>query len=114
MDVDPGRSRGCRILSRRPQLPPEAASLVRERSDDDRDRTQRRLQEAGRLRNRRQRQRTGTDLLPVPEDVVRHAENGEGGDPGGEAGQPHERYADEQREHAPHGSRERERRGVAE
>ena len=44
----------------------------------------------------RQRQRPGPDLLPVAEDVVGDLEHREGRDPGGEAGEAHERDADEE------------------
>ena len=58
-DVDAGRAGGGGVLASRTQLAPEAASLVREGDDDHRDGAQRRLEEAGRLGNRGQRQRSG-------------------------------------------------------
>ena len=59
-----------------------------------------RLDEVGRLRDSRERQRSGADLRPVVEDVVRHAEDRERGDARREPRQAHQRDADEQCEDA--------------
>jgi hypothetical protein len=55
------------------------------------------LPEPGRLRHRRQRQRSWPDLLPVAHDVLSDLENCEGRDARGEPGKAHERDSDDKR-----------------
>ena len=55
VDGDPDRAGRGGIVPCRPQLPPEPASLVHERGDDDEQRADRRLKQAGRLGNRGER-----------------------------------------------------------
>ena len=55
VDGDPHRAGRGGIVPCRPQLPPEPASLVHERGDDDEQRADRRLKQAGRLGNRGER-----------------------------------------------------------
>ncbi len=74
--------------------------MIRERGDDDGDGADRSLAEVGGLGHGGERIQPGPDLLVVAEDVVRDLEHGERGNAGGEPGEPHQRQADEEGEHA--------------
>ena len=81
VDVDARRLRRLRVLARRPQLAPEAASLVGE-GDDDRDQRARHQRPDPARRHQRERRDAGADLVPVADDVGRDAEHRERRDAG--------------------------------
>ena len=96
-----------RVLAGGAQLAPVAAALVGE-GDGDRDQGgDPRLDDVGRLGHRREHVQPGPDLLVVAEDVARDLEHREGRDAGREPGEPHQRQAGEQGEHAPDGGGDR-------
>src|SRR4029079_7320521 len=76
IDGDTHSTSGGRILARRAELASKTAPLVAARRADHEQRADRRLQEVGRLGHRRERVEARSDLLVVPEDVVRDTEHG--------------------------------------
>ena len=112
VNADADRLGGCRILARRPHHPAERAALVGERTRDDEQRADRRLERARRLRDEREGRRARPDLDPLAQQVVRDLEHSEGRDPGREPGQAHQRQSDEEGEDSPDRGRERQRGDV--
>ena len=93
----PNRARRRGVFARRAQQPAEPAASVCERDHHGERCPERGLQEPCRLRDRGERVQTRPDLFPVAQDVVRDLEDAERRDPCSQAGEAHQRQADDER-----------------
>ena len=112
MDVDADACRRGGILARCAQHAAEAALLVCERDRDHDQHSDDGLHASGGLRHERERRRSRSDRRPVVQEVERDLQHREGGDARRQTGQPHQRKAEHEREHAPERGAEDQRRHV--